>query len=96
VVRRHLQLQAGKRGDITASGVYPQLPILTCESGQVCGQTYNDAQGVFAVKSLPQPDGRVRLELVPELQHDQPRRGGWAVKASLAWMPANQNGSFTT
>ena len=38
------------------------------------GQTYNQAQGIFAVKSFPQPDGRVRLELVPELHHDQPRQ----------------------
>ncbi len=26
------------------------------------------------MKSFPQPDGRVRLELVPELHHDQPRQ----------------------
>ena len=58
----------------SASGVYPQLPVLVCESGQLSGQTYNEAQGVFVVTSLPQPDGRVRLELVPELQHDQPRQ----------------------
>ena len=66
--------QIGQRSEILASGVYPQLPVLMCESGQLCGQTYNQAQGVFAVKSFPQPDGRVRLELAPELQHDQPRQ----------------------
>ena len=74
VVRRHLQLRAGQRGEIIASGVYPQLPVLVCESGQLSGRTYNQAQGIFAVKSLPQPDGRVQLEFVPELHHDQPRR----------------------
>ncbi len=74
VVRRHLQLRAGQRSEIIASGVYGQLPVLMCESGQLCGQTYNQAQGVFAVKSFPQPDGRVRLELAPELQYDQPRQ----------------------
>jgi hypothetical protein len=74
VVRRHLQLRAGQRSEIIASSVYPQLPVLVCESGQLSGQTYDQAQGIFAVKSLPQPDGRVRLELVPELHHDQPRQ----------------------
>jgi hypothetical protein len=74
VVRRHLQLRAGQRSEIIASGIYPQLPVLVCESGRISGQTYDQAQGIFAVKSHPQLDGRVRLELVPELHHDQPRQ----------------------
>ena len=48
--------------------------MLVYAAGQLSGQTYDDAQGVFAAKSFPQPDGRVRLELVPELHHDQPRQ----------------------
>ena len=72
VVRRHLQIRAGRRSEIIASGVYAELPVLMSEPGQLCGQTYHQAQGIFSVKSFPQPDGRVRLELVPELQHDQP------------------------
>jgi hypothetical protein len=74
VVCRHLQLRANQPGQIIASSVYPQLPVLVCESGRISGQTYDQAQGIFAVKSLPQPDGRVRLELVPELHHDQSRQ----------------------
>ncbi len=74
VTRRHLQLRSGQRSEILASGVYDQLPVLMCESGQLCGQTYNQAQGIFGVKSFPQPDGRVRIELAPELQYDQPRQ----------------------
>ncbi len=74
VTRRHLQLRSGQRSEILTSGVYEQLPVLMCESGQLCGQTYNQAQGIFGVKSFPQPDGRVRLELSPELQYDQPRQ----------------------
>ena len=74
VVRRHLQLRTGQRSELLASGVYEQLPVLVCENGQLCGQTYRQAQGLFAVKSYPQGDGQVRLELVPELHHDQPRQ----------------------
>jgi hypothetical protein len=74
VMRRHLQLRAGKETVILASEVYPQLPVLMCESGQLCGQTYDQAQGVFVLKSHPQPDGRVRLELLPELQYGQQRQ----------------------
>ncbi len=74
VVRRHLQIRAGRRSEIIASSVYAELPVLMCEPGQLCGQTYCQAQGIFSVKSFPQPDGRVRLDLVPELQHDQPQQ----------------------
>jgi hypothetical protein len=74
VVRRRLQLRTGQRSEILASSVYPQLPVLVYAAGQLSGQTYDDAQGVFAAKSFPQPDGRVRLELVPELHYGQPRQ----------------------
>jgi hypothetical protein len=87
VFRRHMQLRAGKPGEIVASGIYPQLPVLTCESGRVCGRTYDEAQGIFAVKSLPQPDGRVRLELVPELQYGQPKTQ-WVSNPGLARLEA--------
>lgn len=71
VLRRHMGLRNGHPGQIFASGIYPQLHVLVCQSGEVGGQSYNQAQGIFAIKSSPQPDGRVRLELVPELHHGQ-------------------------
>ena len=74
VVHRHLQLRAGRRSEIIASSVYPHLPVLVWESGQVSGCTFDDAQAIFAAKSFPQPDGRTRLELVPELHHDQAKQ----------------------
>ncbi len=74
VLKRHLQIRAGRQSTILASAVYPELPVLMSEPGQLCGQTYHLAQGIFSVKSFPQADGRVRLELVPELQHDQPQQ----------------------
>jgi hypothetical protein len=74
VVRRHLQLRAGQRSEIIASSVYPHLPVLVWESGQVSGRTFDDAQAIFAAKWFPQPDGRVRLQLVPELHHDQAKQ----------------------
>lgn len=71
VLRRHLQLRAGGSGELVASGIYPELAVLLCEPGQLGGQTYSQAQGILAVKPIPQPDGRIRLELVPELHHDR-------------------------
>ncbi len=71
VVRRHLQLRANQRSEIVASEVYEELPVLTCESGEVCGRAYPKAQGVLVAKSSPDRDGRVRLELMPELQYGE-------------------------
>jgi hypothetical protein len=57
-----------------ASEVYPELSVLVCQPGDLCGQTYCQAQAVFAVLGLAQPDGSVKLELTPELHHDAPRQ----------------------
>jgi hypothetical protein len=73
VIRRHLQIRAGQPSILEASNVYPELPVFVNKSGQLSGRTFNQAQGIFEVKTFPQPDGRVRLELVPELHHDQPK-----------------------
>ncbi len=72
VVRRHLQLRMGRRGEILTSGIYAELPVLRCQGGQVSGQTYAKAQGLLGVKAYPEPDGRVRLELVPEVHYGDP------------------------
>jgi hypothetical protein len=69
---RHLQIRPDQPAEIIASSIYPELTVLLSRYGRVSGQNYTQAQGIFALKSLPQPDGRVRLELTPELHHDQP------------------------
>lgn len=74
VVRRHLQLRANQRSEIIASSVYEELPVLTCESGEVSGRSYPKAQGLLVIKSYPQPDGRVRLEVTPELHYGEFRQ----------------------
>jgi hypothetical protein len=74
VMRRHIQAQAGKPSEIITSGTYEQLPVLVCESGQLSGETFNEAQGILNVKTFPLPDGRVRIDLVPEIHHDQARQ----------------------
>jgi len=74
VIRRHVQARAGRRNEIIASGVYDEMTLLTCEPGGVCGQTYAKAQGLLAVRALPQDDGRVRLDVVPELHYGDPAK----------------------
>jgi len=74
VLRRHLQLRTGRRSEILASGVYDELPVLISDRGQVCGQTYSKAQALLGVTAVAQGDGQVRLQLVPELHHDEVRQ----------------------
>jgi hypothetical protein len=94
VVCRHLQLRAAQRSEILASNVYPELPVLMNKSGQISGQTYNQAQGVFAAKALPQSDGRVRVELTPEVHHDQPRPRWTGVNGVLQLEPGRPRESY--
>jgi hypothetical protein len=71
VQRRHMPLRAGVAGQIVASGVYDQLPVLLSSPGELCGQTYYQAQGIFSVTAQSLGDGQVRLEILPEIHHDQ-------------------------
>lgn len=71
VTRRHLQLRANQQSEIVTSEVYERLPVLTCDSGDVCGRTYPKAQGVLLAKALPDRDGRVRMDLLPQLQYGE-------------------------
>jgi hypothetical protein len=71
VTRRHLQLRANQQSEIVTSEVYERLPVLTCDSGDVCGRTYPKAQGVLLAKAFPDRDGRVRLDLLPQLQYGE-------------------------
>jgi hypothetical protein len=74
VIRRHMQVRPGARQEIIASEVYEELAVLIHESGQLAGQTYHQAQGLFALRTANVRDGRVRIELVPEMHHGQPRQ----------------------
>lgn len=88
VIRRHLQIRPGGHSEIVASGNYDELTVLSCEPEGVCGQTYAKAQGFFTVRALPEPDGRVCIHLVPELQYGEPAKrwigaqGSWRLDTS--------------
>ncbi len=73
VRRRLLQIRRGHRAEIQASEIYPTLPLLVNQHGELGGQTYRDAQAIYALQMDPQPGRRVQIELTPELHHGSPR-----------------------
>jgi hypothetical protein len=71
---QQMQLPARRRGEIAASNVYASAAPLFCEDGLVHGETFELCQGMLALKAVPQNDGRVRLEIVPELHYGEAQR----------------------
>jgi len=79
VMRGHFQLRAGARKELALGQHHDELPVLLRDAtGHVSGKTYRQAQPIFAVKAHPLADGRVRLELVPEISHGNYRQR-WAM-----------------
>jgi hypothetical protein len=71
---RQLQSRTGQRSELLASEILPEIAVLRSNpEGQIVGNTYHNAQCVWALKTFPQGDGRVRLQLTPEVQYGEPR-----------------------
>jgi len=83
--RRHLQLRAGHRTEILASGVYDELPFLRREDGRLIGRTLQKAQGVFGLSVRPNAYGGVKLRLVPEVHFGEPRIQPIATQGMIRW-----------
>ena len=73
VTRSVIHLIEGNRNEIVASSSQTQLPLVINEDGQLRGKTYEAAQAQFGFKAFSQPDGRVRLEIVPEVEYGESR-----------------------
>jgi hypothetical protein len=71
VTLRVLQTQSGKRYEVLTSRTHEQLSVLLAGAAGVGGRTFPQADGRFALCAFAQPDGRARLELVPEIHHGQ-------------------------
>ena len=84
----HKQLRAGKRSEIVTSEYYPELPVLRPGPDGVSGETYETAQGRLGVRAVPEKDGRVLLEVVPELHYGEIQRnisssqGAWRIDSA--------------
>jgi hypothetical protein len=74
VRRRTLHAPPGQRSELLASGIAEKLPVLIREGRETHGKVYEKAQCAFALTATPSGDGRVRLNLLPEVHHGDPRQ----------------------
>ncbi len=74
VSKQQMQLHSGWHGQIFASSTYPELPLLTCRNGTVCGRTYSQAQCILNTTLVAQDDQKVKLQLMPELDYGEARQ----------------------
>ncbi|MEQ8790621.1 MAG: hypothetical protein RIC55_30265 [Pirellulaceae bacterium] len=88
------RMRAGHRNDIVASPTLDSLPVLRVDEGRIVGQTYQQAQCRFAARTFPQGDGRVRIELVPEIHHGDIRQRWIGDNRALRLDAGQQRQSF--
>ena len=63
---------------VIVAGEKERLPELTVlvrnDQGEVQGETFTQVQGYFEGKAFAEPDGAVRLELAPQVEHGKERQ----------------------
>ncbi len=72
VTHRRMQVRPGAPSEIVTSRTYDELTVLRCEEDGLCGRTYAKAQALYDLRVYPLHDGRVRVELEPQVQHGDP------------------------
>jgi hypothetical protein len=78
LARRLLQIRSGQQGRIITTGEFArhaELAVLVRnEQGEVAGRTYRQVMGLLALEVHGLGDGRIRLELTPQIEHGEPQR----------------------
>ncbi|MCR9116685.1 MAG: hypothetical protein NXI22_07015 [bacterium] len=66
---RHLQRRPGSRFEIVTTDSQEEMVVLTRSKGEVVGAKYPKAQCLLGVRPLPDPEGEVLFELIPEVRY---------------------------
>ncbi|MBQ9454078.1 MAG: hypothetical protein Q4A17_00190 [Thermoguttaceae bacterium] len=74
VMRKTIASRNGQKNEVNVSNVKKQSTILFNENGALGGETFNDGQAVMVIRTQTRGDGSVTLDLLPEVQHGQPRQ----------------------
>jgi hypothetical protein len=87
VVLRVLQPRIGHRQELRLGEPRDQVTILRSHDGQVDGKCYQKAECLLALRVMGETDGRVRLELVPELHHGEMKAHAVGSEGVFIWKP---------
>ncbi len=68
-----IQSRKGVRTPLPAGPIHESLNVLVNDGGSILGETFQQAQCMIALRTFPQPDGRVRIELTPEIEYGEPK-----------------------
>lgn len=68
---RRLQCRAARRAKVLCSKRFDQLSLLMRDNGAVRGRQLQQAQCLMALKPYPQGDGRVQIDLLPEVEYGE-------------------------
>jgi len=72
--RRRLPIRAHQPAKIVATpDIRDRLVVVYHDQGHVRAKDFELAQGVFSLLSIPQGDGRVKLQLIPTVEHGELR-----------------------
>jgi hypothetical protein len=73
-----------------SKSVKENITVITSDSQYAVAERFSQAQCQFQIKTYPQGDGRVRIELIPQIHHGDPRAeftgqdGAWLLKTQRA------------
>jgi hypothetical protein len=95
VILRVMQPIPGKRHELIVSREHDQVSLLRSHDGELDGRTYRQAEGRLLLRCDSEADGRVRLELVPELQHGDLRTQTTGHDGVFIWKPERQRQTFS-
>lgn len=68
---RRLQCRAARRAKVLCSKRFDQLSLLMRENGAVRGRQLQQAQCLMAIKPYPLGDGRVQIDMLPEVEYGE-------------------------
>jgi len=89
LMRHVLRLLPGRSSDVMAATGLDELVLLEHDGDSVRGRTYHDASTLFALRSWPAADGRVRLNLSPTIKHG-PMERSWVGEEGMFRLEAGQ------
>jgi len=67
----HFLTRPGARTEIVASDIADEMSVLLSDGPALEGEIFQAAQAVLAAKAFPQPDGQVRIQLIPEVHYGE-------------------------